>query len=273
MLLNISKLSIAGLALMSASALASVTSTINFNGATKENNNLYTQTIGSGVNAVNLKISGWSDTADFNKSRDKKIEAADSITRYSSGGIGMNNQDSDDEHTADNTSNADGRDYDMFLLEFDHAVNLSKATYSWLLNDRDDTQVTVAAINTNNISGKGWGKVARSENATSNAGYNIASGFQNMQGTSGSGSGSYYTNMTSTSGTYSNFWLIGALNTAFGGNSSDVGNDGFKLSGVSFSKDPGTPPPPATSVPEPTSIMMFGLALIGLCAANRRKIK
>lgn len=257
MLLNISKLSIAGLALMSASALASVT-TASFSSASNDSNNQF-HVVKDGVT---ITVSGWSDNSDFASNPmtgDDKINAAKEIVRYGAG-WGITNQDPDG-HTADNYDGSSSTDYDMFLLEFSSAVNLSRATYSYLTTSASDTQVTVAALTSKDIDGKSWSSVKNTQT--------IDSGYAQMRNTSG-----YFTNFknnsTNVKGTVSKYWLIGALNTAFGGNSSLEGNDGFKLSGVSFTK---SATPPTTSVPEPTSIMMFGLALVGLFAANRRKIK
>lgn len=255
MLLNISKLSIAGLALMSASALASV-STASFGSASNDNNNQF-HVVKDGVTVT---VSGWSDNSDFASNPatgDDKINAAKKIERYGSG-WGITNQDPDG-HTADNFRGSSSTDYDMFLLEFSSAVSLSKATYSWVDNHRDVTDVTVAAINTNNLDGKSWSTIA-------SASHNLGSESLGMQGSNSSGSGSYYTDISI--GASSKFWLIGALNAAFG----PVGthDDGFKLSGITFSKSV-TPPPPTTSVPEPSSIAILGLALLGFAA--RRKIK
>ncbi|WP_076419693.1 exosortase-dependent surface protein XDP1 [Colwellia sp. UCD-KL20] len=278
MLLNISKLSIAGLALMSASALASTTYA-NFGSVSDTGNNFNQFSVVK--SGINITVSGWSDTEDMGNgnplSGDDKITKAVDFDKNADG-WSMTNSDEINtsncgyHHSADNLGNKCGyQDYDMFLVEFSEAVNLSKATYSWIYNDGNskngnkvaDNQVTVAALSDKSLLGKDWGQVKNSQT--------MASGYSQMQK-----SGGYYTNFTSASsnvnGTFSRYWLIGALNSVFSSTdtSSLEGNDGFKLSGVSFTK--GTPPP-ATSVPEPTSIMMFGLALVGLFAANRRKIK
>jgi len=257
MLLNISKLSVVGLTLISASTLASVT-TANFGTASRDSNSqfhLY-------EDGVKVTVSGWADTGNSASSTDDIVRKANTVNNYYSNwndkyGLAITNQDSDS-HTADNYNKDD---YDTFLLEFSSAVNLSDATYSYFGDKAYNTQVTVAALSSGAIEGKSWSDIASNQT--------IASGYSQAQWLSG-----YYTNFASATsnvaGSFSKYWLVGALNSVFGGSSSDEGDDAFKLSSISFTK--GTPPP-ATSVPEPTSITMFGLALAGLFAVNRRKIK
>ena len=286
MLLNISKLSIAGLALMSASALAS-TSYADFSTVTAPSSGNF-NSFSVLSNGVTVSVSGWSDTANFSNSEggnpltgDDKITEAVDFDQHPLGGWAMTNLDEQNtntcgyHHSADNLGSDCGyQDFDMFLIEFSEAVNLSSATYAWRLGTTSNNQVTVAALNDTNLEGENWLDVANDQT--------IASGYsqlENISSTSG-----YYVNQSTrylsnfddnsnsnTTDVYSNFWLVGALNSVFGGNEADEGNDGLKISGVSFSTNTSTPPP-ATSVPEPTSIMMFGLALVGF-AASRRKTK
>jgi hypothetical protein len=286
MLLNISKLSIASLALISASALAS-SSYADFSQITDpETDNFNSFSVLS--SGVTVSVTGWSDTANFSDaeggnplSGDDKITQAVDFDQHPLGGWAMTNLDERNtnncgyHHSADNLGSDCGfQDYDMFLIEFSEAVNLSSATYAWNIDGTSNNQVTVAALNDENLLGENWLDVANNQT--------IASGYSQMEDISAT-SGYYVNEATrhlsnfdensesNTSGVYSNFWLIGALNTVFGGDESLEGDDGFKISGVSFSTD-STTTPPATTVPEPTSIMMFGLALVGF-AASRRKTK
>ncbi|MDO7083313.1 exosortase-dependent surface protein XDP1 [Pseudocolwellia sp. AS88] len=288
MLLNISKLSIASLALISASAFASTTYT-DF-GSVSDTGTSFNE-FSLNASGVTITVSGWSDTDNFSTSEggnpltgDDKITKATDFDKNGNG-WSMENIDESNQancgysHSADNLGGGTGsdscnyNDYDMFLLEFSEAVNISEITSSWLYGQGRTTsskntaatnnQITVAALSNNDLLGNSWSDVA--DTATS--------GFSSFTYSSTSG---YYTSDLTTadanvSGVYSSYWLVGALNTVFGGTLSDEGNDGIKLSGVSFSTGSGTPPP-ATTVPEPASIMMFGLALVGF-AASRRKVK
>jgi hypothetical protein len=287
MFLNTTKLSIASLVLMSASSFASVTTHFGTINETYSNANFNEFSLTAG--GVDITVTGWSDTDDDGQgnvlSGDDKITEAVDFDRNGNG-WSMHNADEINSnncgyhHSADNLGTTCGyQDYDMFLIEFSEEVNLSAATSSWLYGQSSgkntaasNNELTVAALSNENLAGKDWSDVKN--NQTISSGYAGFSYMGTVASELGYNTANYEADFTSgsanVSGTFSKFWLVGALNTVFGGDKSLEGNDGFKLSGVTFSKNGGTPPP-STTVPEPTSIIMFGLALFGFAA--RRKIK
>jgi len=281
MLNNIQKISLIAALLVSSAAMASVTTTYGHFGAnngvtdTGNNFNQFDVTLGG----VDINVSAWSDTGnmpgeDTSVAGDNKIERAVDMDQY---GNGWSIQNADEQktdgsklsycgsaHSADNfgCQNNVYQDYDFFLLDFGQNVNLMAATYSWIADSRANTQVSVAALNSGNLDGNTWQGVKNNMTA--------ASDYSQMNHSS-VGYYTYFSNSTSVGSTWSRFWLIGALNASvFGGNTAWEGNDGMKLSGIQFKHGSVQP---STSVPEPSSIALFGLAIIGFIASSRKKLK
>jgi len=265
MFLNIKKFSVISLFFISASVMASTT--VLFNSATGSQQQLSS----SGVT-----VTAWSDTKYVRGDGpgDGTIEQAKEMYRWGNG-WGIINQDenwSDNPgHSADNIGSEEKyRDYDFFLFSFTDAVNISQATYSWRNGRTGRNQVSVAAMTSSAsapaVNGSNWSTLAGQ--ATSD--------WSQMR----NGSGNYYTNFGAAgagnagnvSDVYSKYWLIGALNSTFGGSSNLEGNDGFKLAGITYSTKPGGGGD-GQPIPEPSSLAILGLALFGMFGASRRKNK
>lgn len=288
MWLNIKKCGFASLLLMSSSALAS-TITGDFGGVAEEAGsfNQFDVSIGG----VDINVAGWSDTAETTStSGTPNVDASDldpfieRAVDFDKNGDGwsMTNVDEDNGascgagHSADNFgTNCSYQDYDFFLLTFSEKVTLTEATYSWVEGTTEQNQVSVVALDANGLATDVNGNGDLNDNTWSNINANqtLASGWAQMEYSGASGH-SYYTSFSGAAAgvidTYSKFWLIGAINEVFGGSGLE-GNDGMKLAGVSFKKEPDTPNG-NTPVPEPSSIVLFGLALVGLLSANRKKL-
>lgn len=264
-----------GMLLMSGSALAS-TSTIGFGGVSDSGSSFNQFNVA--VDGVTVTVSGWSDTGGAN---DDLIERAVDFDKNGAG-WSMENRDeangnnscyySSYNHSADNYGkNSDGsacsdRDYDFFLVSFSEAVSLTQATYSWLSGGSNRTadqraarnQVSVVALDVpslaNSAPSKTWASIKSQ--------HTLESDYSQVQNNSG-----YYSNFAgNTQGQYSSMWLIGALNSVFGGHASWEGNDGMKLSGISFNRNV-----PA-QVPEPSTMVMLLIALVGLTRFGRRRV-
>jgi hypothetical protein len=292
MLNNIKNISLIAALLVSSSAMASVTTTSgHFGGVSDTGNNFNQFEVNFG--GVDVKVSGWSDTAGNTASNSEDFDPTiERAVDFDKNGYGWSMENTDEmnsrncgySHSADNLgADCNYQDYDFFLLEFSEAVTLNSATYSWRYRDNNgrsytetkseataSNQVSVAALRSGSLDQSTWQDVK--DNQT------IASNWSQMR-YSGTDKQAYYTNFGQTgsgnasnlANTSSNFWLIGALNAAvFGGKTSWEGNDGMKLSHIKFTRNSTLA---ATSVPEPSSIALFGLAIVGLFASSRKKLK
>jgi hypothetical protein len=283
MLNNIKNISLIAALLVSSSAMASVTTTFGHFGDVSDTGNNFNQ-FEVNFGGVDINVSAWSDTGDMpgedtSAVGDNKIERA---VDMDPNGNGWSIQNADEQksdgsklnycgysHSADNYGNScNYQDYDFFLLAFSESVTLNAAGFSWV-NQLEDNEVSVAALNSGDLAGKTWAQVGSTSQT-------IASGYSEMLHSNENG---YYTffgqsgtnNIGNVATASSHYWLIGALNaSAFGGDTGWEGNDGMKLDRILFTRNTQSP---ATSVPEPSSIALFGLAIAGLFASSRKKLK
>ncbi|MCG8610669.1 MAG: PEP-CTERM sorting domain-containing protein [Pseudomonadales bacterium] len=164
------------------------------------------------------------------------------------------------DHSTDNTGN-DG--FDMILLEFETAVNLSHLDLSWATDDGGTNNDGAADMSVGAFTGAGtmdFASVSASKTWQEivNLGWDTSS-YNNI-----STSGYQAINIAS----YSKYWLIGAYNTAFGALNHTSFNDGVKLEGVKGTFDDEIPPPTG-QVPEPGSLALFAGGLLALVLRRR----
>ncbi|MGY5452479.1 exosortase-dependent surface protein XDP1 [Agarivorans sp. MS3-6] len=203
-----------------------------------------------------LSIKGWSDTRRPNDSQILSTK----LTYDDRWGLMSQNRD-EGNSTPGHSIDSYGNDFDMVLLTFDEAVNLAGFTLGWAQEDYVDrnnqgsshADVSVLAYSGDNapalhrktwadLAGLGWTTEAEVSNADAYA---------------------YQSITTSAS---SKYWLIGAYNPIFGDLNWSSNNDGFKLAGVS-----GNSVQPATSVPEPGTVLLFAAGLFGLALRSKKR--
>lgn len=281
---NPNKWIIAGLIMLPAQAMASVTTasfdTIEVNGNTYSNGepganfNEFSVDVGG----LTINVSGWSDTegnldAASAPNRDPYIARAVDFDRNANG-WSMENIDEGNgcgySHSADNYA-CGYTDYDFYLLDFGTAVELSGVYSSWSANPTD-TQVSFAALDSSmnkDLTGLTFNSLlANSVTGTSMG----SSSFSSTKSFNNNGYNNYYADVSVGNNVSSSLWVVSAYNTLFGTVSgATANNDGFKLAGVSFSQPSGGGGG-GTSIPEPTTITMFGLALLGLTSSRRKKL-
>lgn len=201
---------------------------------------------------INLTVSAWSDTNDL--TGPDLIETA-RLNWANSTALGVVNQDEDTSspnHSVDSvTTDSDG-EFDMLLLEFDTAVNLTDINLNWAVGGAsvDSADISILAwngIGDDTLLGNTWGDVL----AGSGGGFNSVGNYTNVP------LGYYAVNPGDVVSTQ---WLVGVYNPVYGAGG-DAGDDGFKLSAIrTFTDDP----PPPNDVPVPGSLPLLLLGLYGL---------
>lgn len=203
---------------------------------------------------INLTVTGWSDTRDIGGA--DEVESARLLWADSSA-LGVQNRDentSSPNHSIDNiTSDSDG-EFDMLLLQFDTAVNLTGLNLNWATdgNSSGIADISILAYDgtgSSGVAGSTWANVL-----SSNGGNYDAAGNHNNVGLS-----YYAVNPTSI---VSTAWLVGVYNPVFGsGSGLDGGDDGMKLSLIT-TETGGDEPPGEVPVPGSVPLLLLGLALL-----------
>lgn len=165
------------------------------------------------------------------------------------------------QHAIDSKKNRGSKtdlDFEMVLLSFDHSVNITGLSKSWPTGD--NSQFSALAHNSStpfaSFEGSTWEDIA-----TNGAWDVVDNGSLKNDG--------YMTSLNSSTELFSQYWLVGAYNSVFGGSLTE-GDDMFKLNGLQTVKY--TPHTGSAVVNAPATIGMFA-ALIGMFILRRRKAR
>jgi MYXO-CTERM domain-containing protein len=211
---------------------------------------------------VNLTVTAWSDTDDLSGA--DEVETAELIWAQSSA-LGIVNRDESSgspHHSIDSvTSDSDG-EFDMLLLEFDTAVNLTSLNLDWATGGsyNNTTDISILAWNgsgSGSVLGETWSGVL-----DNSVGYDSAGNYSNV------GLSYYSVNPTNIESTK---WLVGVYNPVFG-SGGDAGDDGMKLSKIKTSTSAGPDPQPPGQVPVPGTAALILAGLFGLRGRRKGKV-
>ncbi len=225
--------------------------------------------------ATTLNISGaYASTisSNWNTTTSNTGQSA-TLNFYSGGGLGMNSDgDTQPNHAIDNNGKTEA-----VLLSFGKSVKLTSIGLGYVGGDADislfryiGTSVPPANLNTVGAS--------LASMTSASAGWSLVGNYADLTADT-----SNPFNLVNASGLASSWWLISAYNSAYGTTSSNGGvltnaNDYFKIYAVAANCATtnangtcGGGGTPGTGVPEPASLALVSLGMLGIAGVRRRR--
>lgn len=201
-----------------------------------------------------LTVTGWTDRGSHGVHQvreryDDHGRLKSGLGTWSGNGLGVLNG-KNDSHTVDN-----GGSSDFLFFDFKDAVTITNIDINYVSSNKG-SDISVAAFSSiaRGLDVSSWGSILDSSRT---AGTLLYSG--NVEDVKNNASATDFSSHVREA----RYWLIGAYNSVFGGNSLTAGDDSFKLLAVT------TESRPHVDVPTPATVLLL-LAGLGLIARRRR---